>query len=150
MKAEALKELCKEEMRRVSLFRMDLPQKHPFWGALAFQISFIPNPGMKGFAATDCTSRVWFNPVYTRHLTQRQLGFVMLHELGHVVLISSERQRGRDRHLFNVASDYKINEMVSKVTMPGYGHRPLYDPPGGEMPDIGEVNIYLEPAYDGM
>ena len=137
----ALDDLCNREMHRVTLFRMSLPEHHPFWASLAYQMEFIMNPGMEAMACTDCHSRVWLNPEMTQHLSQSQLGFVLLHELGHVVYATSARLKGRDLHLFNMATDYKINEMVAKIRQPRTRGRHLYEVPLGMIDLFGVVLI---------
>ena len=145
----AIRTLCAAERRRVRLFCMSLPEQHPFWGALAYQLEFRMSPGMPAIACTDCYSTVWLNPEKTQHLSQSQLGFVLLHELGHVVLVSHERLRGRNQHLFNIAADYKINELVSKIEAPLRTRQPLYDPPRGTIRGLGHIDIYLDSKHDG-
>jgi predicted metal-dependent peptidase len=147
---EDLIALCSTEQRRVRMFCLQLSEAHPFWASLAHQIRFRMNPGMDAMACTDCHSNVWLNPLRTQCLNESQLGFVLLHELGHVVLITHERIRGRNLHLFNIASDYKINEMVSKIERPGHSRRRLYDIPQGHIAGLGEFNIYLDARYEGM
>ena len=145
----AQRALCEAERRRIRLFCMSLPEQHPFWGALAYQLEYRLNPGMPAIACTDGYSTVWLDPEKTQHLSQSQLGFVLLHELGHVVLVSHERLRGRNHHLFNIAADYKINELVSKIEAPIRTREPLYDPPRGYIRGLGQIEIYLDPKHDG-
>jgi len=127
---------------------MQLLELHPFWGHLLLQVKLLMAPELEAFAATDCVSRIWFNPTKTRHLSFRQLGFVVMHELSHILLLSAERRTGRNMHLWNCATDFAINRMVDAVRHPETGER-LYDSPDGTYPEIGEVKILFDPKWEG-
>lgn len=137
------------ELQRLTALRMELLELHPFWGHLLVQVQLVPAPGLPSFAATDCVRTIWFNPHWTQKLTLRQLGFVLAHEIGHHVLESLGRARGRNPHLWNCATDYAINRMVAAIpgTEPG---TPLYQRPDGHYRDIGQIDILFEPRYDGL
>lgn len=136
------------EQTRLTQIRMQLLEVHPFWGHLLLQVKLLMAPELEAFAATDCVSRIWFNPTMTRHLSFRQLGFVVMHELGHILLLSAERRVGRNMQLWNCATDFAINRMVDAVCHPETGRR-LYASPNGTYPEIGEVKILLDPKWEG-
>lgn len=140
--------LLRAEAARVSALRVELLEAHPFWGSLLMQVRLVPSPGLGAFAATDCLRHIWYDPIWTQHLTPRQLGFVLVHELGHMVLASQPRRRGREAHLWNCATDYAINRIVASIPGPLGGER-RYDPPAGLFPGIGHVEILLDPRWDG-
>jgi len=137
------------ELERVRSLRFLLVESHPFWGHLLLSMRVVPAPGLPTFAATNCADTIWFSPSLTRHLTQRQLGFVLLHELGHVVLESAPRRVRRQPLRWNVATDYAINRIVAAVRDPEAPDRPCWDPPSGEIPGLGEVQVLLDPRFDG-
>lgn len=139
-----------EERTRVRQVRLQLLDLHPFWGHLLLQLEVVPAPRLGAIAATDCVRTIWFDPVVTRHLTLPQLGFVLAHELGHVVLKSAERRRDRRTHAWNCATDYAINRIVAGIRRPGPRGEPLYAPPSGTIPGLGDVRILLDARWDGM
>ena len=147
---EALPNLIREETRRLSSLRMQMLEMHPFWGYLLMQVKLIPAPALEGMAATDCVRRIWFNPWLTRHLHRDQLGFVLAHEVGHQLFATAPRQRGRNLLLWNCATDYAINRIVAEIDHPTRMGKPLYAPPTGHFPELGDHQILLDARFDGM
>ncbi len=138
------------EARRVSALRLQLMDLHPFWGYLLAHLRILPSPGLGSFAATDCWRHVWYDPLLTQHLSQPQLGFVLAHELGHHLLASADRRRGRQPHRWNCATDYAINRIVAAIQHPARPGELLYRSPDGTYPDQGTVRILLDERWDGM
>jgi predicted metal-dependent peptidase len=104
------------------------------------QMRMVADPDLPAIAATDCVRHIWYNPVRTAVLDAEQLGFVLAHEVGHAVYASFERQRGRDPHLWNMATDYAINRIVASIPAPS-GRGALYRPVPG---------ILLDRRFDGL
>jgi predicted metal-dependent peptidase len=136
------------EHRRIAALRMQLLEMHPFWGYLLLQLRIVPAPDLPAFAATDCVRHIWFNPGLTRHLDHEQLGFVLVHEVGHQLFMSSGRIAGRDRHRWNMATDYAINRIVAAIEAPSGGL--LHRPPSGDIPGLERVRILMDSKYHGM
>ena len=129
-----------KEARRLSMLRIGINEYHPFWGYLLMQVSLIPSAGLgESIAATDCLKTIFYNPDKTQSLSLKELGFVLLHELGHMVYATIPRKNARDHFLWNCATDYAINRIVSQV--PATIGGTLYSPPEG---------ILLDKKYDGM
>mgnify|MGYP001247353344 FL=1 len=142
--------LCRQERERLSALRLQLIESHPFWGYLLLQMQLVFQADLPALAATDCMRHIWFNPVLTSRLPIRQLGFVMVHEICHSVFASMERRGSRNPHLWNCATDYAINRIVSEIRGPGaFRARSLYDIPEIYV-DGREQKILLDPKYDGM
>ncbi len=137
------------EEKRVSMLRMQMLQMHPFWGYLLLQVHVVPAPELEGIAATDCVRHIWFNPLKTRHLSHEQLGFVLAHEVGHQLYATQDRERGRNPQLWNCATDYAINRIVSQIQHPARPGRALYDPPQGKIEGLGDIQILLDTRWDG-
>jgi len=139
-----------EEAGRVSMLRMHMLEMHPFWAYLLLQVKLVPAPRLQAFAATDCVRHIWYNPELTRHLGHRQLGFVLAHEVCHQLLASMPRQRGRNHHLWNCATDYAINRIVASIEDPVEDGVPMYRPPNVRLPGLCSVKILLDSRFDGM
>lgn len=129
-----------DEAARISAQRMRMLELHPFWGFLLLQVRIVPDTALPALAATDCVKHIWYNPKRTKHLDNEQLGFVLAHEIGHMVYATFERARGRDAYLWNQATDFAINRIVAAIPRPGLGG-PLYRPVPG---------ILLDRRYDGL
>jgi len=136
------------ELSRAQSLRMQMLELFPFWGFLLVQVRLVPDAELECIAATDCVRHIWFNPLKTRHLNHRQMGFVLAHEVGHQVFASAERRRGRNAHLWNCATDYAINRIVAGMRDPATG-RGQYEAPEGAIPGLGEIRILLDPRFDG-
>ncbi len=130
--------------------RMAILDRHPFWGHLLLHMRLVPAPELPALAATDCVRRIWYNPLFSRHLSVESLGFVLLHEVSHQVFASADRARGRDHRLWNAATDYAINRTVAAIRAPDDPRRPLYPPPRGTIPGLGEVDVLLDNRYAGL
>ena len=142
-------EIARSELARLSQIRTQLLAEHPFWGHLLLQVALVSAPELPAFAATDCLHHIWFNPLQTQHLSIEQLGFVVAHELGHQIFLSRDRSGDRDPHRWNCATDYAINRIVASIPHPTRPDTPLYPPPQGEIPGLGDVQILLDPRFDG-
>ena len=148
---QALRHLCRTESARLAMVRLRMLDVHPFWGHLLLHVRLLPAPWLDAFAATDCLRRIWFNPRHTRHLDVDQLGFVLAHELGHHLLETAPRARGRDPLRWNMATDYAINRIVARSdggdpTAPGMRYRL----PDGNYPELGEVRCLLDHRFAGL
>ena len=149
MNTAAYKALCDAEWKRLQRIRFQLLELHPFWGSLLMSVRVEFSRTLPTFGATDCVRKVWLNPVHTQHLSHGQLGFVVLHELGHILMLSGARQNGRDMHLWNCATDYAINRMIMEIRHP-WSRGPLYGPPDGEYPELGLVKVLLDVRFQGQ
>ena len=136
-----------DEQARLSAVRMQMLELHPFWGYLLLQLRLVLDPTLPAIAATDCVRHIWLNPLRTRSLSTAQLGFVLAHEVGHQVYATLTRARGRDRRLWNCATDYAINRIVASIPNAS-GTAPLYVPPSGVLLDRRFDGLLAEAIYD--
>ncbi|HNV72727.1 MAG TPA: hypothetical protein PKO06_23660, partial [Candidatus Ozemobacteraceae bacterium] len=144
-------QVIRDERERLTSIRSQLLETHPFWGYLLLQMRLIPDVSLPHLAATDCYRTIWYNPLQTRQLNIRQLGFVLAHEIGHSVFATNERQGVRNPFLWNCATDYAINRIVAEICHPGgWQKRPLYEVPNTKLENGEEIKILLDKQYDGM
>jgi predicted metal-dependent peptidase len=136
-------DLFDHEIRRIQTLRAQVVVHHPFWATLLLPMQVELSPWIPTFAATDCVSRMWINPFWTYHLSLKQLGYILIHEVGHLVFLTAARRLTRDHHRWNDATDYAINAIIEELT--DKDGRKLYERPDLEIPDLGLV---LRPLYD--
>ena len=91
-------ELFDHEIRRIQTLRAQVVVHHPFWATLLLPMQVELSPWIPTFAATDCVSRIWINPFWTYHLNLKQLGYILIHEVGHIVFLTAARRLTRDHH----------------------------------------------------
>jgi len=95
--------------RRLTKLRKGLLGRYPFFGRLLMHLSFGFAPC--GTAFTDM-KRIVFDPDFANRLSDKELEFVLLHELLHCVLKHCIRLRGKRRYLANIACDIVVNSTI--------------------------------------
>lgn len=131
--------------RRMMEARAALLRDNPFFGNLAFGLTLACAP-----CETACTdgTRLIFDPEFAETLkTDREMEFVMLHELLHCVLEHCTRGGSRDHELFNLACDIVVNstilEMWGMDTFRLAGMVPFHlTPDGREGRDFSAEEVY--------
>ncbi len=141
--AISAEQLFDHEIRRIQTLRAQVVVHHPFWATLLLPMQVELSHWIPTFAATDCVSRIWINPSWTYHLSLKQLGYILIHEVGHVVFLTAARRLTRDHHRWNDATDYAINAIIEELT--DKDGKKLYERPDLEIPDLGLV---LRPLYN--
>lgn len=135
-----------QELDRVRALRATLVIRHAFFASILLPMRILPSLTLPTFAATNCHDNIWLNPIWTRELTLKQLGYVLLHETGHTVLLHALRRGPRDTNLWNQACTppgvliLGANAPIEAVS-PG---QPAYSGQG-----IGTVTSPMMRPYDG-
>jgi predicted metal-dependent peptidase len=88
--------------------RIALLLKAPFFGNLATRLKLVNADDWCPTAATD-GRKFYYNSEFINKLPQKQLEFLVGHEVLHVVYDHMGRSGSRDKRLFNVAADYCVN-----------------------------------------
>lgn len=106
-------------IRRISEARKKLIQTHPFYGILAMRLAIglveddedSQKRNVCKTAFTDMKHLV-FHPGFLNELDEKELLFVIEHEVLHCVLQHCIRGKGKDPYLFNIAADYVVNSNI--------------------------------------
>ena len=114
--------------------RIALLLKAPFFGNLATRLKLVNADEWLSTAATDGRN-FYYNSEFVNKLLQKQVEFLVGHEVLHVVYDHMGRRQDRDAQLFNVAADYCVNA-------------DLIDSKIGEK--ITSVPILFDKKYAGM
>lgn len=88
--------------------RIALLLKAPFFGNLATRLELINADEWLSTAATD-GRKFYYNSEFVNKLPQKQVEFLMGHEVLHVVYDHMGRRGGRIPQLYNIAADYCVN-----------------------------------------
>jgi predicted metal-dependent peptidase len=137
------------ERDRVRAVRMQLVEHHPFWAYLLMQVELVFDDQLPAYAATDCVRYLWLNPARTARLSPKQLGFVLMHEVGHQVHAVDARMQGRVPRLWHQAIDYVINRVVARIPH-SWRYEPLYEPPPGALLNARYDTLVAETIYERL
>lgn len=129
-----------QELTRVQALRTTLILHHPFFATLLLPMRIRTSLSLPTFAATNGYDTIWFSPHWTRALSLKQFGYVLVHEIAHCALLHALRQGPRDHDLWNVAVDLTTNAMIDEVR--STDGKPLYERPEGVgIPGLGTCSL---------
>ena len=99
-----------EYTKRLLLSRMRILCDHGFYGLLLMHIKFALDESVQ----TACTDGVYitFSPKFLEELSDRELDFVMMHEIMHVVLQHCMRGKDKEAERYNIACDIVVNSNI--------------------------------------
>jgi len=93
---------------KIIIARVGLLLRHPFFGNMATRLKVIDATEWCATAATDGRA-LYYNRNFFEDLTNKQVEFVIGHEILHNVFDHLGRNEGRNRKVFNIAADYCVN-----------------------------------------
>jgi predicted metal-dependent peptidase len=99
--------------------RISLLLKKPFFGNMATRLILREKPEI-GTAATD-GKHLWYAPDFIDRLDNKQVEFLLAHEVLHVAFEHMLRRGDREPQGWNVACDYAINQILDDE---GIGSKP--------------------------
>jgi predicted metal-dependent peptidase len=96
--------------RKITKAKTKLVLDHPFFGAIAMRLDYVPSNSVKG-ASTDGKS-IMYNPEFVDKLTLDEATGLIAHEVMHSAMKHHLRRGAREHKLWNVACDYAINGIL--------------------------------------
>lgn len=127
---------------KIVVARVGLLLRHPFFGNMATRMKIVDASDWLPTAATDFR-HFYFNREFFEKLNPRQIEFVVAHEILHCVYDHMMRHEGREKQIWNIAADYKVNGLLKRERI---GEDPpvkfFYDPKYNE--DWSAERIYDE------
>ena len=121
------KEFIEQCSKRLIRAKMNLLGCYGFYGLLLSHMIFALDMD----CPTACTDgkRIWFGPEFMKNLNDKELEFVMMHEIMHVVLQHCIRGKEYDNELYNIAADIVVNSNIMQsiggtekdITLKEYG-----------------------------
>jgi predicted metal-dependent peptidase len=97
--------------------RITLLMQYPFFGQLALYLKLEETRSIPT-GATD-GKKYYYNPDFVAELSEQELNFLTVHEVLHPALGHLWRGEGKDRLIFNHATDYVINGMIKECDYHG-------------------------------
>lgn len=98
---------------KLSIARIALQRKFPFYGYLALKLKVIEKPEV-GTAGVDGKGRMYYNPEFIEKLSTEEITFLWGHEIGHLIFEHVALKGKRNHMLWNMAGDYAINLILKK------------------------------------
>ena len=86
--------------------------KFPFFGTILSNIQYESTTSIK-VAATDSYT-VYYNPEFFSKLTDKQILFLLSHEILHIAFDHIYRSEGKNQKIWNIAADAIINDILTK------------------------------------
>ena len=130
---EELKDLRAEVLDKIIVARVGLLLRHPFFGNMATRLIIKECDDWCGTAATD-GRHLFYNSKFFAKMTNKEIEFVIAHEILHCVFDHMTRREDRDPQVHNIASDYIVNNTLVRDSI---GTKPK------------DVPIYQDFKYEG-
>ena len=108
---EITDELKAEVLDKIIVARVGLLLRHPFFGNMATRLIIKEASDWCPTAATDGRHLFYSVPFFAK-MTNKEVEFVIAHEILHCVFDHLGRRNDRNPLLYNIAADYKVNNLL--------------------------------------
>ena len=108
---EALEVMRVEVYDRIVTARIGLLLRHPFFGNMATRLRIMAADDWLPTAAVDGRN-LFYNTQFFNAMNNKEIEFVIAHEILHMVFDHLERRGDRHPMLYNIAADYKVNNTL--------------------------------------
>lgn len=103
-----------EVAERITVARIALLMQLPFWGNLVSRLRVYQEES--SWCPTACTDgrAMYYNPKFVAPLTDKQLVFLLCHEVLHVVFehLGRANDLSHEKFLGNLAADFAVNQVI--------------------------------------
>jgi predicted metal-dependent peptidase len=108
---EKLDAMRKEVLDRIITARVGLLLRHPFFGNMATRLKIEAADDWLMTAAVD-GRKLYFNTQFFHAMDNKEVEFVIAHEILHMVYDHLGRRDSRNPLLYNIAADYIVNNLL--------------------------------------
>ena len=108
---EALETMRVEVLDRIIVARIGLLLRHPFFGNMATRLRIIAADDWLGTAAVDGRN-LYYNTQFFNAMNNKEIEFVVAHEILHMVFDHIGRREDRDPMIYNISADYIVNNTL--------------------------------------
>ncbi len=108
---EITDELRAEVLDKIIVARVGLLLRHPFFGNMATRLIIKEASDWCPTAATDGRHLFYSVPFFAK-MTNKEIEFVIAHEILHCVFDHMTRREDRDPQIHNIAADYIVNNTL--------------------------------------
>jgi len=109
--ADTLKAMREKVHDKIIVARVGLLLRHPFFGNMATRLGIKDCDDWCPTAATDGRN-LYFNTQFFNELSNKEIEFVIAHEIMHCVFDHLIRREDRNPMLYNIAADYIVNNTL--------------------------------------
>ncbi|MDD2358015.1 MAG: VWA-like domain-containing protein [Thiovulaceae bacterium] len=92
--------------------KSQLTVKHPYFGMLASRLKHEPSENIRAYASNG--KRFLYNPEFMERRTNEEIMFILTNSVMHHILSHQQRRLGRVGSLWQLATDYAINNLLHK------------------------------------
>jgi predicted metal-dependent peptidase len=108
---EQLEEMRVEVYDRIIVARVGLLLRHPFFGNMATRLRILAADDWLPTAAVDGRN-LYYNTQFFNAMDNKEIEFVIAHEILHMVFDHLHRRGDRNPMLYNIAADYIVNNTL--------------------------------------
>ena len=108
---EELEKMKVEVLNRIITARVGLLLRHPFFGNMATRLKIVAADDMIPTAAVDGRN-LYFNTQFFNAMSNKEIEFVIAHEILHMVFDHLTRREDRNPMIYNIAADYIVNNLL--------------------------------------
>ena len=108
---EQLEVMREEVLDRIIVARVGLLLRHPFFGNMATRLRILAADEWLPTAAVDGRN-LYFNTQFFNAMDNKEIEFVIAHEILHCVFDHLDRRGERHPQLYNIAADYIVNNTL--------------------------------------
>ena len=119
---EQLEEMRVDVLDRIIVARVGLLLRHPFFGNMATRLRIVSGDDWCPTAAVDGRN-LYYNTQFFNAMSNKEIEFVIAHEILHCVFDHLIRREDRDPMIYNIAADYKVNNLLVRD---GIGQKPTF------------------------
>lgn len=127
---------CEELLLRAKSL---LTVKYPYFGMLASRLKHEPSDGLSGYASNG--KRFIYNPDFLERRSCEEVMFILTNAVMHHVLSHQQRRLNRRGKLWQLATDYAINNLLAKNGL---------SIPVGANYNTEYQGMYAEEIYDAL
>ena len=130
---EQLKAMRVDVLDRIIVARVGLLLRHPFFGNMATRLQIKSADDWLPTAAVDGRN-LYFNTQFFNAMSNKEIEFVIAHEILHCVFDHLGRRDDRNPQIYNIAADYIVNNLLVRDRI-------------GDKPKL--VDCFQDFKYDG-
>jgi predicted metal-dependent peptidase len=106
--------MSRETERKLAKSRVAMLYDQPFFGHLALNYNMIENNNLNPPTMATDGANIFYHEQFVKDTSLEHLKFVLAHEVMHCVLWHLPRLEGREPFVWNCATDFVVNSLVSK------------------------------------